>query len=76
MINRAPRRDAIRQLEARLSRSLGQGEHPLSNYGTLVGFLPDRTCRNGRGAINSTTIRQFCSIIRKSAQFVLSVQRW
>jgi len=34
-------------------------EHPLSNYGTLIEFLPDRTCRNGRSAINSTTIRRF-----------------
>lgn len=41
-------------------------EHPLSNYGTLVRFLPDRTCRcNSRNAINSATIRRFRSIIRK-----------
>lgn len=38
-------------------------EHPLSNYGTLVRFLPDRTCRS---AINFATIR-FRSIIRKLA---------
>jgi len=73
MINHAPRRDP--PAGGKTLTIVRPREHPLSNYGTLVEFLSDRTCRNGRGAINSTTIWQFRSIIRKAAQFILSVQR-